>query len=197
VPRKSDPRRKQQFEQAIIDHVRRHGFADLSLRTLASALGVSTFALVYHFGSKGGVLAVAHNAVRRHHQRMFREWMGVPGASPPALMKRYWDWWVSRPDREDARLSFEVMGTALRDPSKFPHVAEAARTWQEIVTESGIQYGLEEPDAEAVASLVVATVIGLEIDLLTTGEEQRTTRALYAAADAMEAYVSRRLPVPR
>ena len=186
MPRKSDPKRREQFEAAIVEHVRKHGFADLSLRTLASALGVSTFALVYHFGSKEGVVDVAMQAVRTHHMQMFRHWMDAPGSSPPALMRRYWDWWMARHDRDDSRLSYEVLGTALRDPARFPHVAESRRQWIHVVADSGVQYGLSQQDSETMASLMIATIIGLQIDFLATGDGDRCTRAIYTHADVLE-----------
>lgn len=41
---------------AAVEHVAAHGVGDLSLRRLAAALGTSHRMLVYHFGSREGLL---------------------------------------------------------------------------------------------------------------------------------------------
>jgi AcrR family transcriptional regulator len=56
MPRRPDPDRREELEEALVDYVLAHGISNLSLRPLAEALGVSTYSLVYHFGSKDGVV---------------------------------------------------------------------------------------------------------------------------------------------
>src|SRR6185369_15571036 len=52
---------------AAIDHIAHHGGADRSLRALAADLGTSHRMLIYHFGSKEGLLtAVAREVEARH-----------------------------------------------------------------------------------------------------------------------------------
>src|SRR5262245_26432626 len=42
---------------AIVEHLRREGLGDQSLRSIATAVGTSHRMLVYHFGSKDALLA--------------------------------------------------------------------------------------------------------------------------------------------
>src|SRR5215831_14711728 len=51
----STPRR-QDLTAATLDYVLRHGLLGLSLRPLAASLGTSDRMLIYHFGSKAGLI---------------------------------------------------------------------------------------------------------------------------------------------
>jgi len=52
-----DPKRRA-WLQAMAEHVLREGLRDASLRPLARAAGTSDRMLIYHFGSKDGVISV-------------------------------------------------------------------------------------------------------------------------------------------
>src|SRR6476661_687928 len=49
-------RRHQHLTEATLDYVLRHGLLGLSLRPLAASLGTSDRMLIYHFGSKAGLI---------------------------------------------------------------------------------------------------------------------------------------------
>ncbi|MGV9553106.1 TetR/AcrR family transcriptional regulator, partial [Streptomyces ardesiacus] len=49
--------RRAELVDAAVDHVVAHGIADLSLRRLGAAIGVSHRMLIHYFGSKGRLLA--------------------------------------------------------------------------------------------------------------------------------------------
>src|SRR5689334_22244795 len=58
--------RKTRLLEQTIDYVAAHGFSALSLRELAAAIGTSHRMLIYHFGSKEGLLiAIVHEVERR------------------------------------------------------------------------------------------------------------------------------------
>ena len=52
MSRKPDPGRKPELLEQILDYLVDKPLAKLTLRTLASALGVSTYTLVYQFGTR-------------------------------------------------------------------------------------------------------------------------------------------------
>src|SRR5512142_2700669 len=62
----SDP--KQQLLERALGYLAEHGIGDISLRELAAALGTSHRMLIYHFGSKEGLLV----AVVRRFWRQLR-----------------------------------------------------------------------------------------------------------------------------
>src|SRR5262245_35003627 len=54
---------KERLLRATIDYVADHGLTDRSLRQIAAAIGTSHRMLVYHFGSKDGLLIEVVRAV--------------------------------------------------------------------------------------------------------------------------------------
>ena len=48
---------------AVLGYVTEHGFSDLSLREVAAAIGTSHRMLIYHFGSREGLLVAVVQAV--------------------------------------------------------------------------------------------------------------------------------------
>ena len=66
MPRPRDERLRAGLLVAIVDYVLAHGIADLSLRPLAAAVGVTPRTLLYHFGSKDElVLAIVAETGKR------------------------------------------------------------------------------------------------------------------------------------
>ena len=52
MPRAADREKRRHLLDRTVDYVYEHGIANLSLRPLAKALGVSAAILLYHFTSK-------------------------------------------------------------------------------------------------------------------------------------------------
>src|SRR5438105_12109833 len=76
------PNRKTLLLDQAIDYVAAHGISALSLRELASAIGTSHRMLIYHFGSKEGLLiAIVHEVERR--QREFFGTFASDASLPP------------------------------------------------------------------------------------------------------------------
>ena len=48
---------RERLLEAAVDHFGRHGIGDTSLRGIAEALGTSHRMLIYHFGSREGLLS--------------------------------------------------------------------------------------------------------------------------------------------
>lgn len=171
MARPADPRRRQELLDGAVDYVVVHGISDLSLRPLAVALGTQAPVLLHHFGTKEQLVTELLGRVRDRVRAV--------GRSAEALSHRsglgaVWAW-VSDPDQAPLmRLFFEAYGLALRRPDRYADFLDhAIRDW------------LDEPLAaidEVSATLAIATVTGLLLDLLTTGDRARTE-------DAMERFV--------
>jgi AcrR family transcriptional regulator len=63
MPRQPDPLRKPQLLGEILEYLLDKSLASVSFRTLAQALGFSTYTLVYHFGSREQLLSEIVSAV--------------------------------------------------------------------------------------------------------------------------------------
>src|SRR5919112_2498729 len=76
---------------AAMEHVAEHGVGDLSLRGLAAALGTSHRMLIYHFGSREGLLIEVIRAVEEQQRAALTEMLRVDGGSSEAdVMRASW-----------------------------------------------------------------------------------------------------------
>jgi hypothetical protein len=84
----------------------------------------------------------------------------------------------SSPRREKyLRLFFEVYGLALRDPQRFPWFLQGVvGDWLPLV-ERAFAVAVPSEHAQALATLGLAVVRGLQLDLLAIGERVRTESA--------------------
>jgi AcrR family transcriptional regulator len=189
MPRRPNPKRREQLESAVVDYVLAHGIADLSLRPVAEALGVSTYALVYHFGSKEGLIAAVMGHIESRQRGMTEAWQRDPAyASPAAILRRYWDEWCL-PDEllPYHRLFYEIYVLSLQQPNRFPgFLEEGANPWLPFIGDLSRRAGVTEAEANLVASLMISIVLGALLVLLGTHDKELATRSVYAAADDIE-----------
>lgn len=172
--------RRAELLDAIVDYLVEHGVADLSLRPLAAATGVTPTTLVHHFGTKEELLGEALNGVRRRIMQALAPAAGR-GASDGALLWEAWRWTSADEHLPLFRVFFDIYGRALHDPARFgafmDHVVD---DW---LTALGAQFesaGAPPATARAKATLGVALIRGLLLDLLTTGDRDRVEAALAA-----------------
>ncbi|WP_412538096.1 TetR/AcrR family transcriptional regulator [Longispora sp. K20-0274] len=162
---------------AAIDHLAARGLGDLSLRQLAEALGTSHRMLLYHFGSKEGLLVEVVRAVEAGQRDLLA---GLPADLPPAeLARQVWNR-VAAPDLwPHERLFFELYGRALAgDPKVAPVLDGIVESWIGPGTQLGMLHGLPEAEARAQARLGLAVVRGLLLDLLATGDRAGVDAAM-------------------
>jgi AcrR family transcriptional regulator len=162
VARPVDPARRAQLLEAAVDYAAERGLADLTLRPLAEALGVLPNTLVHHFGSKEELLSAILNGVRDRLRAMHAQ---MEDESKRAPLEGVWEW-TSSPERVALfRSFFEAYGLALHQPERFrPFLDRVVADWL--------------MGAEPVrATLELAVVRGLLLDLLTTGERDRVDAA--------------------
>jgi AcrR family transcriptional regulator len=167
MARPPDPRRRQDLLDGAVDYVVAHGISDLSLRPLADALGTQAPVLLHHFGSKEQLVEELLRGVRDRVRALGRS---AEAETRRSGLGTVWTW-VSDPAQGPLmRLFFETYGLALRQPDRYSDFLQhAVRDW------------LDEPLAavdEISATLAIATVTGLLLDLLTTGESTRVEGAM-------------------
>ena len=75
---------------AAMDHVAQHGVGDLSLRGLAAALGTSHRMLIYHFGSREGLLIEVIRTVEAQQRAALATLLLDEDAPPAETMRRMW-----------------------------------------------------------------------------------------------------------
>jgi AcrR family transcriptional regulator len=158
---------------AAVEHALSKGIVDLSLREIASAIGTSHRMLIYHFGSREGLLvAVVREVEQRERQTLGNAALSVADA------RRLWDRLVDPSLRTQERLFFEIYSHALLGrPGTEGFLEEALEGWLSPVTESLKGAGIDETDARTAARLGLAVTRGLLLDLLASGDTPGTTQA--------------------
>jgi AcrR family transcriptional regulator len=167
-----------------VAYVAEHGVADVSLRRLAAALGTSHRMLIYHFGSKEGLLVEVVRAVEARQRDAMAELARVSGGSVGEVIRRMWRGLTDPRVAPHERLFFELYGQALQGrPHAAPLLEGIVDLWLEPGTALAVEHGVAPEDARASARLGLAVVRGLLLDLLATGDR--------AACDAaMERFIA-------
>ena len=175
---------------AAMEHVAQHGVGDLSLRGLAAALGTSHRMLIYHFGSREGLLIEVIRAVEAQQRAALAQMLlEDPEASPADTMRRMWRRVADPALWPSERLFFEIYAQALQgSPHALPVLDGIVDHWVQPLTRIAVAQGKPEAQARAESRLGVAVVRGLLLDLLATGEREAVDAAMerYIAAVACD-----------
>ena len=167
-----------------IAHVSEHGVGEISLRAMAAALGTSHRMLIYHFGSREGLLIEVIRTVEEQQRAALALILEQETGAPPAdIMRRMWARVADEALWPNERLFFEVYAQALQGhPHAEPLLDGIVDAWVEPLA-ALVAPGRPREEARAQARLGVAVVRGLLLDLLATRDR--------AAVDAaMERYIA-------
>lgn len=129
--------RRQLWLDGMAQHVLVHGLTSASLRPLAAAVGTSDRMLIYHFGSKDGVIA----ALLRHLAERFVA--GLDAALPPGRAA-------------SARACLDDVVALLRDPG----MAGYLRVWLDILAEAAAGSAAHRAAGEAIMAGFAAWLEG-------------------------------------
>jgi len=169
-----------------LDYFLAHGVAGLSLRPLAAAAGTSARMLVYHFGSKEGLVTAVMDEVRNRVQRSFVEAVGSEDRTADKAMQAFWKWILDPRNLPLLRLLFEVQVLAVQDPKRYAHYLEGtSSSWLALIEEALPP----SKDRRIIATLCAAVIDGLLLEVLSTGDVRRTTRALELFDDLLLARI--------
>lgn len=156
---------------AAVAYVAANGVSELSLRTWAGAIGTSHRMLIYHFGSREGLLVEVIRVVEQRQREALAELELAAGSSPTEVARRFWRRLTDPALWPHERLFFEIYGQALQGRPGTTSLLDGIVTdWLEPLTESGVRQGLTHEVATANARLGLAVVRGLLLDLLATGD---------------------------
>jgi AcrR family transcriptional regulator len=168
--------RRQELLNKSLDYLLQHGVASLSLRPLAVAIGTSGRLLIYHFGSKDGLITAVVKEVRGRLQRSFSALSASSHrAQSSSPMGTFWSWTTRAETISHLRLLFEVQILALQNPERYArYMEETSTSWLKLIEDSLPP----SRDRRTIATLCVAVIDGLLLEYMSTGDVRRTTRAL-------------------
>jgi AcrR family transcriptional regulator len=159
---------------AAVGHALDTGIADLSLRQLAAAIGTSHRMLIYHFGSREGLLAAVTQTVEDQQRAALLE----SGTTTAHDARQSWQRLSDPSLWPQERLFFELYAYALRGrPGTEGFLDGIVESWVAPVADALVKAGADERTARADARLGVAVVRGLLLDLLATGDHAGVTEA--------------------
>lgn len=179
VTREPDPSRKPLLLAQILDYLLDKSLASLSFRTLAKALDVSTFTLVYHFGSRAELLSEIVWAISQREQDIR---VNLSNAEEPIDayfdgLELSWEWSVQPRNRQLQRLEFEAAMMEAQDPTSHTFTRSLYAHWQHIGYEALVSLGIDEADAEVESRLTVDAMFGIQYDLVINRDVDRATAA--------------------
>ena len=168
-----DARRREILDQAI-QYVFENGLADLSIRPMAEAMGISHRTLLHHFGSKDEMIARVLEEVRNRELEGLKQRTLDVLEDPVKIIEGAWAH-VSVEEREGYwRSFFEIYGMAVNDPERYEHfLGSVVTAWLPLLTDAVERWGVPAAKAEQFASLMQAGLRGLVLDLITTGDRKR------------------------
>jgi AcrR family transcriptional regulator len=159
------------------------GRAELSLRPLASAIGSSPRVLLYLFGSKDGLIRALLARARGDELALLRTAGGDDQAAPAGLgvvTTRIWSWLAAADHRGLLTLWVDGYARSLAEPDG-PWAGFAATTvadWLAVLRVAQPEPRRDTAAGLAERTLVLAVLRGALLDLLATGEVERTTASV-------------------
>jgi len=166
------------LEEAI-EFSARHGLSGVSLRQMAEALGTSHRMLIYHFGSKEGLLLAIVKEIEARQRDQMAALDADPTLSPAEQLRRMWRQLADPAMWPHERLFFEVYGQALQGRAHTTQLLETVvDSWLEPATVIMQRTGSTKREARANARLGLAVVRGLLLDLLATGDRKGCNHAM-------------------
>jgi AcrR family transcriptional regulator len=165
--------RRRELLEAAYRYVLTHGLAHLSLRPLAAAIGSSPRVLLLLFGSKDG-LVQALLARARADEKVVLDRVRQAGVTRrDEVVQALWTWLAAPEHRGLLTLWLEGYTRSLveRDGAWAGFAVRTVDDWLAVLAEVGVP-------ARADATLLLAVLRGLLLDLLATGDAERTGAAV-------------------
>lgn len=178
--RRAQPEIKQRLLDACTDHALAEGLPD-AVEPLAAATGTSARMLLYHFGTRDDLLRAILRQARQRQLDAFGELLRArPGEPYQTTLQRAWTTMTSSEGQPYLRMFGQ-----LRESSEnrlWPGFRRIATTdWL-----SPLEAGLRSIGRPELATLVLAVIRGLLMDLDATGDTDRVNQAFTRFAAGLE-----------
>ncbi|NBH04783.1 TetR/AcrR family transcriptional regulator [Amycolatopsis sp. SID8362] len=177
--------RRRELLAKVTDDVAENGLVDFSLRRAARAAGTTHKVLLYHFESAEDLLRQAVFALR---ERRIGNALAAIAAEPATLSDRVRAAWVSLRDEETQlrRVLDQAMGLAMYDPGRYAALGHGASEQYLPTLISFCPAGWPERRKHEVASMILATLRGFLVDLLTSADGAGAAAGFEALLRAVE-----------
>ena len=183
--RLSNPQTRERLLDQAVDYVLSQGVGDLTLRPLAKALRTNARMLIYHFGSREGLMREILARLREREDARVQAWFRANKKrhTLPEFLRWLWQRLSAPEARSAERLTLELYTLALRHPHDYPGVLEDPLAYWQKLTE---QSGFASKAGTIEATLLLAVIRGLLLDLCATEDRPRVGRAMNMFAQLVE-----------
>lgn len=181
--------RRDELLELAYRYVLRHGLADVSLRPLARAVRSSPRVLLFLFGSKDGLVqALLARARADELELLGRLREASAGDDLASAAGAVWRWLAAGEHRPLLVLWVEAYARSLVDPDgSWAGFARASvEDWLGLLAAAQPPARRGSAEGEADRTLVLAVLRGALLDLLATGESERTTAAVHRQLRALD-----------
>lgn len=186
------PERKYELLDQILDHLLDSTLADLTFRSLADGLGISSYVLVYHFGNREQLVTeIIHGIMRRLEPLTSMR----PASDSPedlvALARKAFELGLDHRGRHLQRLEFEacVQDVVAEDPRR--PGTESFERWCGLLARWLRARGLPVRAARSVARTYVGAVTGLLYDFVLTGDRRAVLESFDLLAEGFVVQLER------
>jgi AcrR family transcriptional regulator len=162
-----------------MEHVATEPLSRMTFRSLASALGVSTYSFVYHFGSRQEMIdAILEEGVRQQSE-------SLTGVDVTAFDRdQFRDWYkeafrhsLREGNRTALRLQFEAGALEPIDPDIGKRVTTSFMQWRETIKTWLKKQGIESRRAGVLSHWLVDSAAGIHFGYLISGDRNGTVQA--------------------
>jgi len=180
-PVRAPSARQDELLEKAYRYVLIHGLAGMSLRPLAKAIGSSPRVLLFLYGSKDNLIRALLDRARDDELaaiEAFKEAGGRADLIDAAV--QVWDWLAAADHRHLLGLWVEAYGRSLVDPAgPWGRFAEqTVQDWLGLLAGRQPPARRRTPPGAAERTAVLAVLRGTMLDLLATGDTERTTGAV-------------------
>ncbi|MFB9684931.1 TetR/AcrR family transcriptional regulator [Amycolatopsis plumensis] len=177
--------RRRELLAKITDDVAENGLVDFSLRRAARAAGTTHKVLLYHFE---GVEDLLRQVVFALRERRIGNALTAVAAESPTLAGRVRAAWASLRDEETQlrRVLDQAMGLAMYDPGRYAALGRGASQQYLPTLVSFCPPHWPERRKLEVAEMILATLRGFLVDLLTSPDGEGAEAGVAALLRAVE-----------
>jgi AcrR family transcriptional regulator len=178
--------RREELLDEVTDHVLEHGLVGLTLRPVAAAIGTSDRMLIYHFGSRDGLVSAVLTNAGERSVRAIGEL--APARSVRAAVNRLWRAYGEEPLNSCLDLYVQAAATGLFGSE--PYLSEARVSnarWSAAIRDYLVRSGAPSRRVGRIVTLVDSALYGFHLDLATDRPDElaRGVDDLARAAQAL------------
>jgi AcrR family transcriptional regulator len=185
VARKANPNRRIVLLDGITEALYTRPIGEISFRTLAESLGVSTYTLVYHFGTREELLQAILQSIT-DQQNVALELVDADLKSIDDLtahLEHAFEVMANPDNRQLQRIEIEAAMLGVMSPGLLPDARRTYDSWLAVLRAGLLTIGLDQKAAETGARMLLDGMYGIKYDLVLTADVDRATVAFRALVD--------------